>query len=287
MSSRTALPTRMSRAPRISALWRYPIKSFQGESIPTTAIGEGGIFADRTLALLDKTTGKVLSGKHARLGEKVLTFRARYESEPVAGQALPPVIAEIDGETVRTDDVASFNARCSEVLGADVELSGAGTPALYETFWPEVEGLALNGNVEFPLPLAESGSFADLEPLHLLTTASLHHLSDRMPESQIATERFRPGILIDTGDASGFVENDWVERTASLGSAKLTFGAAAPRCVMTTRPQAGLPRDPAVLRTLARENRREFMGLQMACLGIYARVTTPGTIAVGDELRFD
>ena len=91
--------------------------------------------------------------------------------------------------------------------------------------------------------------------------------------------------MIDTGDARGFVEHEWSGRTARLGTATLELGGSAPRCIMTTRAQAGLPRDPSVLRTLVAENRHEFMGMSMPCLGIYAKVAEPGDIAVGDELR--
>lgn len=274
-------------AHRIQSISRFPIKSFQGESLQTTSLGEEGIFADRPLAIVEKATGKVVSGKHAKLGEQVLAFRAKFEREPIPGEPLPAVLAEIDGETVRSDDVAAFNARCSAALGTEVELTAAGAPALFETYWPEVDGLALSGSVEFPLPLAEAGSFADLEPLHVLTTSSLRHLAALLPDSEIARGRFRPGVVIDTNGDAGFLENEWVDRTATLGEAAITFGAATPRCVMTTRPQDGLPRDLGVLRTLAKENLREFMGMPMACLGIYAKVTSPGRIAVGDELHFD
>ena len=73
----------------LQSINRYPIKSFQGESVTSTLIQAQGMYADRPLALLDKTTGKVLSGKHARLGERILGFSACYLSDPVPGQSLP------------------------------------------------------------------------------------------------------------------------------------------------------------------------------------------------------
>jgi MOSC domain-containing protein YiiM len=47
---------------------------------------------------------------------------------------------------------------------------------------------------------------------------------------------------------------------------------------MTTLPQAELGAAPAVLRTLTVDN--------AASLGIYAEVLRPGTVRVGDALRF-
>ena len=76
----------MSRDGRVESIWRFPIKSFQGESIDVTHLSESGILGDRAFALRESSTGKVLSGKHAKLGEALLAFSARYEAEPVSGQ---------------------------------------------------------------------------------------------------------------------------------------------------------------------------------------------------------
>lgn len=271
---------------RVRSIWRFPVKSFQGESIERTRLTASGVFADRALALRDRDTGRIVSGKHAKLGERVLDFAARYEKEPVVGEPLPDVVARVAGREVRVADRPAFESACSEALGQPVELVAAGVaPASYESYWPEIEDLPLAGaSIDLALPLAEAGSFADLEPLHVLTTASLAHLAGAAPDARIDVSRFRPSLLLDTGQASGLVEHDWSGASAQLGAAMLELGGPAPRCIMTTRAQAGLPRDPSVLRTLVRENRREFMGMMMPCLGIYAKVTQPGDIAVGDSL---
>jgi uncharacterized protein len=46
------------------------------------------------------------------------------------------------------------------------------------------------------------------------------------------------------------------------------------RCVMTTLAQGDLPKDPGVLRTAAKHNEVR--------VGIYASVTRPGMVRVGD-----
>ncbi len=272
---------------RIQEIWRFPIKSFQGESIERTSLVGTGIAGDRVLALRNTETGKILSGKDAKLGEGVLAFEARFESALEPGQPLPRIRARVGDAELWADDPAAFGARCSEALGHPVELVAASAGSeVYASHWPEVEDLPLAGaDLDLPLPLSEQGSFADLEPLHLLTTASLAQLAAQAPESRIEVSRFRPSLLLDTGAASGFVEHEWSGRSATLGGATLELGAAAPRCIMTTREQAGLPKDPSILKTLVQQNRREFMGMQMPCLGIYAKVTSPGEVAIGDELR--
>jgi uncharacterized protein YcbX len=64
--------------------------------------------------------------------------------------------------------------------------------------------------------------------------------------------------------------------------------APTARCVMTTLSQGGLPRDPEVLKTLARVGRRQVGRLgQFACAGSYADVVKPGVVKVGDQVRIE
>jgi uncharacterized protein YcbX len=122
-----------------------------------------------------------------------------------------------------------------------------------------------------------------------VATSSLAYLQRLLPDSRIDTARFRPGLVIDTSATAGatdaFVENDWTQRDARLGDARIRLTDASPRCVMTTLAQHDLPRDRAVLQTLARHNRIETEGLgAFACLGIYAEVVETGTVREGDAL---
>lgn len=118
----------------------------------------------------------------------------------------------------------------------------------------------------------------DSAPLHLLTDASIAWLQERLPGTAIDPRRFRPNMVI-ASETAGLVEQDWLGREIAIGDA-LLVRAARPtvRCVMTTLPQAELGAAPAVLRTLTEQN--------AASLGIYAEVLQPGTVQIGDALRF-
>ena len=118
----------------------------------------------------------------------------------------------------------------------------------------------------------------DSAPLHLLTEASIAWLRARLPEVEIDVRRFRPNLVVTT-KATGLVEQAWLGREIAVGDA-LVVRAARPtvRCVMTTLPQADLGAAPALLQTLTEQN--------AAALGIYAEVLRPGTVRVGDALRF-
>lgn len=264
---------------RIDSIWRYPVKSMQGEMLDRVTLDSSGIAGDRRFAVRDLTSGRIVSAKAPRLGRALLDCRAVHDAD---GR----VIVTVDGVEFRVgDDDAAIDTALSNVLDRPVSLVSLGRgDETYASEWPAIEGLALSG-IEMDLPMPND-SFADVAPLHLLTTSSLHHVASLLPDAAIDHRRFRPGIVIDTGAAGdGFVENDWADRPARLGAATIAFGAATPRCVMTTVAQPGLPADPRVLRTLAATNRRDYGGFGMfACLGVYAGVTAGAEIRVGDEL---
>ena len=257
--------------PAVAALWRYPVKSMQGEELNATEITAAGLFGDRRLALVDAATGKVAGAKNPRKWPGFLQFRASYVSPPVAGAALPPVRVTLpDGKSV-TSDEADLPKMLSVALGRDVVFSGTGGDdgaALAEDYQVDSEDV-----IDFELP---AGTFFDCAPVHLVTTATLDRLRSLYPAGRFEPRRFRPNIIVATGpDVSGFAENDWVGRVVAIGdSVRLRVFMACGRCVMTTLPQFDLPKDSGILRTAAQHNN--------AAIGVYAEVVTGGMVHRGD-----
>src|SRR5205807_10311708 len=98
------------------------------------------------------------------------------------------------------------------------------------------------------------------------------------PPGRFEVRRFRPNVVVETATGEkGFVENAWIGRTLALGDAvRLSITGPCPRCVMTTLPQADLPRDPGILRAAAQHNH--------ANVGVYADVIEGGAIRRGDPV---
>ena len=268
---------------RVRELGRYPVKSMLGESPTTVAVDDAGIAGDRTHALFDVATGKVASAKDPRVWAQLLGFRAQHAGD--AGAGTPLVITLPDGSDVRTDD-ADLRARLSAATGRDVELRAETTDdAGYDYVW-EVEGIAPDEIVDgsrtgttdegqpvstMPLALMAPGTFQDVAPVTILTTAALAAMAAHHPTGAWHPARFRSNLLLDV-DGDEVVENDWPGRRIAVGDVVLEVIALAPRCVMTTLPQLGLPRDRQILTTVATHNRQEFAGFGLwACLGVYAR----------------
>ena len=121
------------------------------------------------------------------------------------------------------------------------------------------------------------GTYFDAFPVHLLTTASLAALARHAPDTAWDARRFRPNFLIETADGvEGLVESGWGGRALRIGGLTLKCEMPAPRCSMTIQAQAGLPKDPRVLRTIVKEAGQN--------LGMYASVESAGRVSVGDEV---
>ena len=107
----------------IEELWRFPVKSLQGEKLDQVELDASGVLGDRAYALIDKQTGKVVSAKSVRLFPGLLMCSAAYLRPPQRDQEMPPVqIALPDGKTV-TSDSGEVDEVLSAHFGRDVTLA--------------------------------------------------------------------------------------------------------------------------------------------------------------------
>jgi uncharacterized protein YcbX len=236
---------------RVLELWRYPVKSLQGQRLSEAAIDALGIVGDRRWALFDRDSGLGLT---ARRVPELLFGSARLRDDGGVEVVLP------DG-TVTSDD-----AVLSDWLGRRVELraasEGSNVAPTYEapvdeevpdpTEWLQWEGA--------------SGPFHDSPRirLSLVSTGTLGTWDRR---------RFRANVVLD-----GEGEDELQGREADLGSVRLRIGVPVSRCVMVTRPQpGGIARDTSVLKAIHRE-RDGLLAVRAAVLGA-------GTVRTGDALE--
>jgi uncharacterized protein YcbX len=264
----------------IVSLWRYPVKSMQGEELNASIIGERGLLGDRAYALIDAGDGKVASAKNPRKWPNLFAFRASYGEEPRTGGEPAPVRITLPNGTFAAGNQANLSSLLKPILGRETALKAAvpDKPVL-EEYWPDIEGLDHRDKVtDEAMP---AGTFFDLAPIHLLTTATLDRLRELYPEGRFEVRRFRPNIVVAVdGQPRAFVENDWVGRTLLLGSeVRLQIIRPCGRCVMTTLPQSDLPHDPGILRTAVRHNK--------GAVGVYATVVRGGTVRRGDSVRLE
>jgi uncharacterized protein YcbX len=284
----------------IRALWRFPVKSMLGEELDAADLTEGGIVGDRAYAIRDRETGKVASAKHSKRWPNLLDCRATFVEPPGPGDELPPVRIELAHGNSVLSDAADVDAVLSRFFGRDVELARAAQNGYtIDQYHPDLENYDPDGHrdevVEAQLGAAffnERGlpsavpedSFFDLYPVSVLTTSTLDQLGNLEPQSRFDVRRFRMNVIVETPER-GFVENGWLGRTLAIGDhVQLAVSLPDPRCCMPGLPQEDLPRDPQVLKALARHNRIDVAGALYPCAGVYAVAEATGTVRKDDSV---
>jgi len=246
----------------VAALWRYPVKSMQGERVGRLELDRRGVVGDRRYGVLDLASGTVISAKR---DGRLLAASATLDGGEVV-MVLPT------GE--RTSGTGpAVDAALSDWLGRPVHLVEA-APERRATF--ESPSDFEEDDSELERWEGPPGSFVDSSPVHVLTTASLRALVRERPELQWEPRRFRPNIVVAT-DRDGLVEEAWVGRRLSFAEAALDVAKPCSRCVMTTREQpGGITRQLDVL--------RHVNGEHATNLGVLAAVARGGAIGASEAV---
>jgi uncharacterized protein YcbX len=298
---------------RVQQIWRYPVKSMSGQQLDGCSVGLLGLPGDRGWALRDEKTKEVTNGKRI---PRLMQCAARYREEPDNGTIPHVDITCHDGTTIGSDE-ADVDERLSKALGKTVSLwplQPSSNTAHYRRAsivsrlshfkvvrdqlpWllrlPGVDAHlreTFSRNPDEPIPdlsqlppeilefTSPLGTYFDAFPIHVLTTASLKAMSTFNGTAAWDVRRFRPNFLIETADGvEGLVEAGWGGRHLRIGELEIQCEIPTVRCGMTTHAQAGLPKDPSVLRSIVKDADQN--------LGVYASVITPGHVAVNDTVE--
>jgi len=249
----------------VGELWRYPVKSLRGQSLRELTVTADGVHGDRAYALRELKYGAILS---AKMLPSTLAMRACWAVEPGADTNGVVRIEMPDGTALEGDSPQTAEI-LSQLLALQVRLERTRSGPLSHA---DIEAIR-NGEAFLP-----QWKFFDEGPIHLLATGTLKHLQGLEDWSDFDRRRFRPNILIDTGDdADGFIEDRWLGGLLEIGAeVKIADLWPAIRCSMTTHPQEELPHDPAILRAAARYHQ--------AYIGVFAGARVTGVIRVGDPV---
>ena len=211
-----------------------------GEALDSADVGWNGLAGDRRWAFIRPDM--------ERSGFPWLTIRERptmWKYQPRFLEADKP-------------DTSAVVVRTPEGIEYDVD-----DPALAEELGVRVRVIKQNRGVFDTFPVALI-SMQTISALGVLAGMSLD------------PRRFRPNLLVDTGDTAGFAEDEWVGAVLRIGTLRLRVDKRDGRCVVTNVDPETTERDPVVLRTIARERGGQ--------LGVYGTVVSPGRVSVGDRI---
>lgn len=244
----------------VAQLWRYPVKSMQGEQVDRLDLAPGGAVGDRELAVVDPAAAKVLSAKR---WPALLMASAAHSSGTI-------VVTLPDGSEHEADD-PEIHGALSAWLDHDVRLEPPPASGVYPMEMHS--GMSDDTTPVFDWPGPE-GTWLDLADAHWLTTASLTAIAGLHPESDWDVRRFRPTALFEV-PGEGWAEDGW--SAVDVGSVRSQVLMPTPRCTMPSRAQPGLDVDKAIGTTIRDRHDNN--------LGCYATVSQGGSMAVGDRVH--
>jgi len=219
----------------LRSIYRFPLKSGQGESLTQVGLDALGVVGDRRWMLVDEATGRFLT---QRADPKMSQLSALWNAS--------------GGLTLSTAGTAALEV---EVPDANTDLRGV-------TIWRDTLRVPDAGDaaahwlsafigrpvrlVHVPLERArttEAGygrdddkvAFADGYPLLLIGQASLDDISTRLGRP-LDMLRFRPNLVVEGSEA--FAEDGW--KRIRIGDVEFRLVKSCSRCILTTiDPQTG------------------------------------------------
>ncbi|MBC8998245.1 MULTISPECIES: MOSC domain-containing protein [unclassified Pseudomonas] len=220
---------------RLSALYRYPLKSGKGEVLQGISLDKLGLEGDRRWMLVDEASGRFLTQRaEAKMSQLSALWNAHggltlsAPSHASIEIAVPDSGAELRGvtiwrDTLRVPDAGDDAAKwVSDFIGKPTRLVQVPVDRARTT-------QAGYGKED------DQVAFADGFPLLLIGEASLQHLAQQVGRP-LEMLRFRPNLVIEGSDA--YAEDSW--KRIRIGDVEFRVVKSCSRCILTTiDPQTG------------------------------------------------
>jgi uncharacterized protein len=242
----------------VESIWRYPLKSAQGESVTRAFFGPDGPDGDRSWACVT-ANGIVVSAKHPRRWGRILYVNATLTT---TSHDDAMVIRVPSREPLRAG-TAQADEALSDWLGERVRLTNEvpAQPRLHR-LWPEEPGMIPEWAADAGAGEEEvteisgampGGRFVDFGAVHLVTTGALDAL--RRAGAPADVRGLRPNLVVSLDREP--VPGDRIQVGPDV---TLRVLVATPRCAIPAAAQPGLEPAPELLREIAR-HRVQIPGL--------------------------
>jgi uncharacterized protein YcbX len=245
--------TTVLKVGEVESVWRYPVKSMRGESVPLATLGWHGLAGDRRLALRRLEDRGGFPWLTASRWPALLLHEPYGRAESRDG--LPTHVRTPQGHAWPL-----FDAGLAEEIGQFV-----GQP--------------------LEMTHLDRGIFDDA-PVSILTAATAAEIARRVG-ARADVLRFRPNIVVRTDAGLPFEEDGWVGSRLRFGGGDAGAAAAAEvmvthldeRCAMVNFDPVTARTDARWLKTIVRERGN--------CAGVYGATRVPGRIEVGQAVFAD
>jgi uncharacterized protein YcbX len=240
----------VSAAPRLTGLFRYPVKSCRGTALERAELSASGVRHDRRWMAVDEDGGFLTQRAHPRLclvrpaltdGELALEAPGMERLQVPENGSGRRVTVDIWSDRTQAMDAGDEAARwLSDFLDIPCRLVRHADDAIRR-----VDPVFARGD-------ADQVHFADAYPFLLTSAESLEALNERLPEP-LPMNRFRPNLVV--AGAEAFAEDGWTE--IRIGEVVFSVVKPCTRCKVTTVDQETGRVGEEPLRTLADFRRGE------------------------------
>lgn len=240
----------------VKELYRFPVKSMRGESLPEVYGDWHGLDGDRRYAFVRSDNRSGFPWLTGREVPQMLQYTPRYtQPDDVADS---PVEVTLPDGRILPIHAPELNQELAEAYGKPVNLIKIGR-----------------------------GAF-DVQVISVMSTATVAELGAMIGTAvggKVSPLRFRQNIIIEPFDNQPFVEERWLDSSLVFGSQqgnkpdglRIRLNQRIQRCVMINIDPATSEKEPAVLKTVAQT--------RDSCAGVNSSTERPGTIRVGDVVK--
>ncbi|HRY06738.1 MAG TPA: MOSC domain-containing protein [Hyphomicrobiaceae bacterium] len=248
-------------APHVTALYRYPVKGLTPEQLGEVHLAPGQTVPGDRIYAVENGAGRFNPDEPKHLpkinflmlmrNERLATLDTHFEDETQTLTILR------DGKQVARGQLSTKLGRSmiEQFLAAYMKADLRGAPHIVTA-----PGHAFTDKAE--------------KCVHIINLASVREL-ERISGRSIDPLRFRPNIIVD--GLPVWSELNLVDKAITIGPVRLEVFTRTQRCDATNVDPATGTRDMAIPALLQRT-------LEHTDFGVYATVTSPGTIRPGDAV---
>lgn len=236
----------MQRIGKVKEIHRYPVKSFQGETISSSVIEPYGVRGDRSHAFINHDR----FDRH--LSAKIIPYLLGYHAK-------------------FTEDILDSNSPALEVT----------TPQQEVYTWDKslLEHMTNRFSLDLSMetfPMDYDGLTAVDEANLLLTTESSLSALKKITGESLDMRRFRPNIVLTLDAETPFEEVNWLGKSLQIGDIKIEIYKQCQRCIMIGVDPVTSNIDMSILRDVSQQLDANF--------GVYAKVNQTGSIDINDKV---
>jgi uncharacterized protein YcbX len=183
----------------VESLWRYPVKSMQGEQLREAFLGFAGVYGDRVYAFRSAAAPKGFPYQTGREQEQMILYRPtfRYPERMVRPPNLREAEAMPPGATPVYPDPDDF--------ALDVQTPSGEVLAIEDL---RLLGMVGDAGSQGSLTLHRSDrAMTDCRPVSLFSVQTAQRLGEEVGR-QVDKRRFRANLYLDLGEARGIAKPD-------------------------------------------------------------------------------